>query len=421
MDLDQNNSCPQLLVAQSKQEITQKSSPLKSQSVVSEKKKSHKAIDLINETSNESKSKEELEAESAGIDLSIRSCVATFRIGKYSDRAINDDALFLTLLNSKWERLRLIDQVKVFLFKAMKAKTESVIGDVDAEIPSFQDSDLPLEHIIRLIAISKISTCAKKDKIGAEISQLDSFGRGILFLYPFILPELQKGGENKTAFKKWSVARLSVLCTLIHSSQSAFAKNLRISAKAFEPFLQELSNDLDFEALFNELDSQDFHPVCLEDPRYQHDSDKLQELFEEFPDTLVDAVMELYREKKPKDLYLLRSSNLEIFNNKPKEAQKGLRRIVPCVKAFGSHWTTQLAQITTSAQPEATILINIKVWDSFDTGHTPTLDFQRWLTEVFMLEEDPKTVKCSVQRMNSMQKLNFDACRVIALNNAIAI
>ncbi|KAF7934086.1 uncharacterized protein EAE97_008446 [Botrytis byssoidea] len=172
MDLDQNNSFPQLLVAQSKQEITHKSLPLKSQSVVSEKKKSRKEIDLTDETSNETKSKGELEARSAVIDLSIRSCVATFRIGKYSDRTINDDALFLTLLNNKWEKLRLTDQVKVFLFKAMKAKTESVIRDVDAETHSFQDSDLPLQHILRLIAISKISTCAKKDKIGAEIAQV---------------------------------------------------------------------------------------------------------------------------------------------------------------------------------------------------------------------------------------------------------
>ncbi|TGO43552.1 hypothetical protein BOTNAR_2320g00010 [Botryotinia narcissicola] len=151
MDLDQNNSCPQLLVAQSKQEITHKSLLLKAQSVVSEKKKSRKEIDLTDETSNESKSKRKLEAE----------------IGKYSDRTINDDALFLTLLNNKWERLRLTDQVEVFLFKAMKAKTKSVIRDVDAETPSFQDSGLPLEHILKLITISKISTCAKKDKFDA--------------------------------------------------------------------------------------------------------------------------------------------------------------------------------------------------------------------------------------------------------------
>ncbi|THV43691.1 hypothetical protein BGAL_1092g00010 [Botrytis galanthina] len=92
-----------------------------------------------------------------------------------------------------------------------------------------------------------------------------------------------------------------------------------------------------------------------------------------------------------------------------------------CVKAFGSHWTTQLAQITTPGGAKATVEVNLKVWDSFASGHTPTLDFQRWLSEVFMLGDDPKTVKCSVEIMNSMQQLNYDDCGIIALNNAIAI
>ncbi|KAF7934083.1 uncharacterized protein EAE97_008443 [Botrytis byssoidea] len=224
------------------------------------------------------------------------------------------------------------------------------------------------------------------------------------------MPKLQKGGENKIAFKK-----------------CAFAKNLKILAKAFEPFVQELSNDLEIQALLKKLDSQDLHPKGLEDSRYQHSSsdasDKLQVLFEEFPgtssvffigtssnpgltipledlqklaagswisDTVVDAVMHLYHEKKPRDLYLLSSSNLEIFNSEPKEIKKGLCKIVLYVKAFRSHWTTQLAQITTPVGPKATISINIKVWDSPDTRHTPTLDFQRWLTEVLMLEQDPR-------------------------------
>ncbi|KAF7932424.1 uncharacterized protein EAE98_003723 [Botrytis deweyae] len=435
MELDNNISSPPSLVAQSREEIALKLSSLKSQPLVSEKKNS----------------------------------------------------------------------LKAFLFKAMKAKSESVTGDVDAVLPSFQDSDFPLEHILKLITISKISTCAKKDKIGAEIAQvrcdfelhnlveeagmavdptvnlkkghpvdirkamyyeklakmnfsraggnlatcteknlkpflddcrkqkrvggkisqlIDSFGKGFLFLYPFFMPELQKGGENRTGFKKWSVARLNVLCTLIHSSQSAFAKNLKILAKAFEPFLVELSNDLEIEALLKELDSQDLHPEGFEDSRDQQhsgDSDNMEELFQEFPgtssvffagkssnpgltilledlqrfaegswlsDTVVDAVMHLYREKKPKDLYLLRSSNLETFNNKPKEDQEGLCKMyidsikgpglyfnqVLCVKAFASHWTTQLAQITTSAGLEATVLITIKLWDSLENGHTPTLD-----------------------------------------------
>ncbi|KAF5869293.1 uncharacterized protein Bfra_011101 [Botrytis fragariae] len=329
-------------------------------------------------------------------------------VGKYSDHTINNDSLFLTLLDQKWERLRLIDPVKAFLFKAMKAKSESVPGDIDAVLPSIQDSDLPLEHIQKLVTVSQISTRAKKDKIGAEIAQkpflddfrkqkrvgikvsqlVDCFSKGILYLYPFFMPEIQKGGKNKTGSKKWSVARLSVLCTLIHSSQSAFEKNLKLLARAFEPFLHELSNDLDVEALLKELDNQDPHPEGLEDSRYQHyssDNDKMEELFEEFPGT-------------------------SCF----------LQGKILCVKAFESHWTTQLAQITTPVGPKATVHITIKVWDSLENDHTSTLDFQRWLTEVVMLEEDPKTVKCSLQKMNSMRQSNLDDCGIIALHNAIA-
>lgn len=38
-----------------------------------------------------------------------------------------------------------------------------------------------------------------------------------------------------------------------------------------------------------------------------------------------------------------------------------------------------------------------------------------------MLGDDPKTVKCSVEIMNSMQQLDYHDCGIIALNNAIAI
>ncbi|TGO49291.1 hypothetical protein BCON_0214g00060 [Botryotinia convoluta] len=512
MELDNNISSPSSLIAQSKQGIALKPSPLKSQPVVSEKKNLRKEIDLTDETSDKKKSKEELEWESAGHDLSIRSCVATSRIGKYSDRAINEDSLFLTLLDQKWDRLRMIDPIKAFLFKSMKAKSQSVPDEVDAPIPSLQDSDLPLEHFQKLITISQISTCAKKNKIGAEIAQVrcdfelhnsveeagmsvdptpksfkqgnpidiqkglyyeklakvnflraggnlatcternlkpflddcrkqkrigikiaqlvDSFDKGVLFLYQFFIPELQKGERTRPDSR---------------------------NAKAFEPHLHELSNDLDIEALLKELDRQDLHPENLEDSRYQQyssDNDEMEELFEEFPETssvfykgtssnpgltIFLEDLQIFAEgtwlSDTVDLYLLRSSNLEIFNNKPKEADKSLRRMyidsikgpglyfnqVLCVKAFASHWTTQLAQITTPVGPKATVLITIKVWDSLDNEHTPTLDFQRWSTEIFMLGEDPKTVKCSVQRMNSMQQLNLDDCGIIALHNAIAI
>ena len=49
------------------------------------------------------------------------------------------------------------------------------------------------------------------------------------------------------------------------------------------------------------------------------------------------------------------------------------------------------------------------------------MDFQKWLTEVFMAGDDPKTVKFSVQRMNSMRQLDFDGFRIIALHNTIQI
>ncbi|TGO45647.1 hypothetical protein BOTNAR_0650g00010 [Botryotinia narcissicola] len=243
------------------------------------------------------------------------------------------------------------------------------------------------------------------------------------------MPELHKGGENKIAFKKWSVAHVSVLCTLIHSSKSAFAKNLKILAKAFELFVQELSNDLEIQALLKELDSQDLHPKGLEDSRYQHfssdASDKLQVLFEEFPgliilledlqkfaegswlsDTVVDAVMHLYHEKKPRDLYLLRSSNLELFNSKPKEIQKGLCKIVHYVKAF-----LDPKQLSRSIS-RCGIALH---WTHADFG------FPKMANGSPHVGTRPKTVKCSVQRMNSIRRLNFDDCGIIALNNAIAI
>ncbi|TEY42622.1 hypothetical protein BOTCAL_0388g00020 [Botryotinia calthae] len=92
-----------------------------------------------------------------------------------------------------------------------------------------------------------------------------------------------KGGQNKTGFKKWSVARLSVLCTLINSSQSAFAKNLLILANVFEPRFEVLSENLDIEAPMQESDRQDLHPEDSEDCWYKQDSssnDQMQELFE---------------------------------------------------------------------------------------------------------------------------------------------
>lgn len=219
-----------------------------------------------------------------------------------------------------------------------------------------------------------LDDCRKQKRIGIKLSQLiDSFGRGILFLYPFFVPELHKGGEDKTGFKKWSVARINVLCNLIHSSQSAFAKNLRLLGKAFEPFFQGLSNGLDIEGLLKVLDSQDLNPEGVEDSRGQHfssDGDKLQELFNEFPgtscvfykstslntgltilqedlqkfgegswlsDTVVNAVMHLYREKKPKDLYLLRSSNLEIFSCVFQSRQDRLSRTVSSGRRSSRH------------------------------------------------------------------------------------
>ncbi|KAF7918930.1 hypothetical protein BELL_1221g00020 [Botrytis elliptica] len=465
VELGNNISSPRSLVEQSREEIALKPSSLNPQPVVSEKKNLRKEIDLTDEASNKNKSKEEGDCESQGIDLSIRSCVATFRIGKYCGRAINHDALFLTLLDQKWETSQLIGPVKAFLFKAMKAKSESVTGDVDAVLPSFQDSDFPLEHTLKLITISKISTCAKEDKIRAEIAQVrcdfelhNLVEKAGLAVDPTV--NLKKGHpvDIRKAMYYEKLAKMNFsraggnLATCTEKDLKPFLddcrKQKRVGAKAFEPFLVELSNDLDIEALLKELDSQDLHPEGFEDSRdqqYSGDSDKMEELFQEFPgtssvffagkssnpglnilledlqrfaegswlsDTVVDAVMHLYREKKPKDLYLLRSSNLETFNNKPKEDQEGLCKMyidsikgpglyggrghfgrdyrlfqsiyiypisilnyrVLCVKAFASHWTTQLAQITTPAGLEATVLITIKVWDSLENGHTPTLD-----------------------------------------------
>ena len=121
----------------------------------------------------------------------------------------------------------------------------------------------------------------------------------MLFLYPFFLPKIKKGAK-KTRLKKWSVARLSVLCTLIHSSHSAFAKNLLILAKVFEPRFEVLSKNPDIGALMQELDLEDLHPEDSEDCRDKQDSssnDQMQELFEWFPGTL-------------STLYKLASSNL---------------------------------------------------------------------------------------------------------------
>ncbi|TGO25085.1 hypothetical protein BPAE_0088g00370 [Botrytis paeoniae] len=460
MELDNNISSPSSLIAQSKLKIALKSSPLTSQPVVLEKKNLRKEIDLTDETFDKKRFKEELEWESADSDLPLEHFQKLITISQiFTCAKKNKIGAEISQVRCDFELHNLVDEAGMSVDPTSKNLKQG--NPVDIRKGMYYEK---LAKMNFLRAGGNLATCTEKDlkpflddcrkqkRVGIKVAQLE-------------------GGENKTGFKKWSVARLSVLCTLIHSSQSAFAKNLRILAKAFVPFLHELSNDLDIEALLKELDSRDLHSEGLEDSWYQHyssDNDKMEELFEEFPgtssvfykgtssnpgiailledlqkfaegiwlsDTVVDAVMHLYREKKPKDLYLLRSSNLETFNNKPKEAQKGLRRMyidsikgsglyfnqVLCIKAFARHWTTQLAQITTPVGPKAIVNITIKVWDSLENDHTSTLDFQRWLTEVFMLEEDPKTAKCSVQRMNSMRQLNLDDCVIIALHNAIAI
>ncbi|TGO87278.1 hypothetical protein BPOR_0236g00010 [Botrytis porri] len=58
------------------------------------------------------------------------------------------------------------------------------------------------------------------------------------------------------------------------------------------------------------------------------------------------------------------------------------------------------------------VLITIKIWDSPRNDRTPILDFQRWFTESFMSEEDPKP---------SMRQLDLHDCEIIALHNAVAI
>ncbi|KAM0308136.1 hypothetical protein ACHAO8_010279 [Botrytis cinerea] len=92
-------SSPSSSITQAKQEIALEPSPLKSEPIVSEKKNSSEEIDLTGETSDKANSKLEFEWEQQGHDLSIRSCVAIFRLCKYSDRVINDESLFLTLLD----------------------------------------------------------------------------------------------------------------------------------------------------------------------------------------------------------------------------------------------------------------------------------------------------------------------------------
>ncbi|KAF7882781.1 uncharacterized protein EAF02_006144 [Botrytis sinoallii] len=270
------------------------------------------------------------------------------------------------------------NSLKAFLFKAMKAKSESVTGDVDAVLPSFQDSDFPLEHILKLIIISQISTCAKKDKICAEIAQVRCD-----FELHNLVEEAGMAVDPTVNLKKGHPVDIR--------KAMYYEKLAKINFSRAEGNL----------ATCTEKDLKLFLDDCRKQKRV---GGKISQLVDSFG----KGVLFLYPFFMPE-------------LQKGGDKQDRIQEVGTLRQGLASHWTTQLAQITTLAGPEATIMITIKVWDSLENDHIPTLEFQRWLTEVFMLKERPQDGECTVKRMSSMRQLNYDDSGIIALHNSIAI